>query len=241
MPTAINTASGGFRPNLVTDSSIVGREVEFLYVAGGAVWDRSGVTLDSSVVTADGNGDKILVAGTVLGNITATGKKGPYAETGASNETVEINSESASSGDFTLSWDGETTAAIAYNATAATVLASLLALSNLNTGDISVAGTTVDADDVVVTFVGQYAGTDVPDMTLTDNTDVTMTVTVTDGSAGTVTDGRATAVGILGQSVNLRQGDVVAPMLIEGHVVQSRCTGYNANAATDLAGAITFH
>jgi len=36
------------------------------------------VTIDASTVPADGNGDKILKAGTVLGKITASGLYGPY-------------------------------------------------------------------------------------------------------------------------------------------------------------------
>ncbi|MFB7428788.1 hypothetical protein ACFC0K_36510 [Streptomyces hydrogenans] len=43
-------------------------------------------------------------------------------------------------GNFTITHSGQTTAAIAYNATAAAVQAALEALSNVNSGDIVVTG-----------------------------------------------------------------------------------------------------
>jgi len=39
---------------------------------------RVGITLDASLVTADGNGDKILPKGQTIGRVTATGRYGPY-------------------------------------------------------------------------------------------------------------------------------------------------------------------
>jgi flagellar hook-associated protein 2 len=47
----------------------------------------------------------------------------------------------ASSGTFTLTYDGETTAAINYNASTGTIETALEALSNVNPGDITVDGT----------------------------------------------------------------------------------------------------
>jgi len=50
-------------------------DVEFL---ASAHYVTKPVTIDASTVPADGNGDKILRAGTVLGKITASGLYGPY-------------------------------------------------------------------------------------------------------------------------------------------------------------------
>jgi hypothetical protein len=46
----------------------------------------------------------------------------------------------ATGGSFKLTYTGQTTAAIKWNASAAEVLAALLALSNLDTGDVTVTG-----------------------------------------------------------------------------------------------------
>lgn len=51
-------------------------DVEFL-ASGHMTTDA--VTIDAATVTADGNGDRILTAGTVLGRITASGLYGPYS------------------------------------------------------------------------------------------------------------------------------------------------------------------
>jgi len=75
--------SGGFTPKLITTSDNVNREASFLASDQLSV-KRCGITLDAATVTADGNGDKVLKAGTFVSKITATGKYGPYAS-GASD------------------------------------------------------------------------------------------------------------------------------------------------------------
>lgn len=76
-------------------------------------------------------------------------------------QTVSITG-TPTGGTFTLTFDGQTTAAIAYNANAAAVQSALLALSNLDTGDVAVTGTN---PDFTVTFGGDYADTNVAQMT----------------------------------------------------------------------------
>lgn len=89
----------------------------------------------------------------------------------STNETAAIDSGGATAGTFTLDFDSEVTDDIAFDATAAEVQAALEALANIAEGDITVAGTTVDADDIVVTFTGNYAGTNVTDLDVgTDST-----------------------------------------------------------------------
>lgn len=68
-------------------------------------------------------------------------------------------------GTFTLTYDGQTTAAIAYNASAATVQTALEALSNIAPGDVACTGGTLPGTAVVVTFGGSLADTNVPLMT----------------------------------------------------------------------------
>ncbi len=93
-------------------------------------------------------------------------------------QTVTITG-SPTGGTFTLTYSGQTTAAIAYNATAATVKSALADLSNLHAEDITVTGSA--GGPYVVTFGGgEVDGANVAPMTAT----------------GSLTGGTAPAVGV---------------------------------------------
>lgn len=82
------------------------------------------------------------------------------------NETQTITiTGTPNGGDFTLTFDGQTTAAIAYNASAAAVLAALVLLSNIDIGDLDTSGGALPGTPVVVTFGGRFRNTNVPLMT----------------------------------------------------------------------------
>jgi hypothetical protein len=68
-------------------------------------------------------------------------------------------------GTFTLTWNAQTTAALAYNSTAAQIQAALENLSNVLIGDVLVEGGPFVNATVRVTFKGQYANTDVAAIT----------------------------------------------------------------------------
>jgi hypothetical protein len=111
-------------------------------------------------------------------------------------QTVTITG-SPTGGTFTLTYSGQTTAAIAYNATAATVQSALEALSNIEPNDIVVAGGPGPATPWTVTFEagdlgGQFDGTNVAQMTasgagLTGGTTPAVAVTTTTGGGGAIT------------------------------------------------------
>lgn len=87
-------------------------------------------------------------------------------------------------GTFTLTWNGQTTAPIAYSATAANVKTALDALSNLEVGDTATSGGALPGTPVAITFQGRYAGGDQPRVlvdgsALTGGTNPTATVVVT--------------------------------------------------------------
>lgn len=99
------------------------------------------------------------------------------------NETQTITVD-ATGGTFTLTFSGQTTAAIAEAATAAAVTTALEALSNVNAGDIVVTGSA--GGPFTATFGGRYAGINVPLMTV-DGAALTGgagTAVVTAGTAG---------------------------------------------------------
>ncbi|HEY0004531.1 MAG TPA: hypothetical protein VGB17_06940 [Pyrinomonadaceae bacterium] len=90
-------------------------------------------------------------------------------------------------GTFTLTYSGQTTSAIAYNASAATIKAALEALSNIAVGDVSVSGGPLPNTAVVITFKGALGNTNVGAITV-DSTSVTggtfAITTTTQGNAG---------------------------------------------------------
>lgn len=120
---------------------------------------------------------------------------GEVLTTGGTNEiqTVTITG-TPTGGSFTMTFDGETTASIAYNAAASAVQTALLALSNIGTGDVVVAGGPGPGTPYTVTFQGGLAATDVPQMTATGSftggtTPAVAVTTTTPGVAGTSTTG----------------------------------------------------
>ena len=86
----------------------------------------------------------------------------------------------ATGGTFTLTFDGQTTAPIAFNATAAQVQAALEALSTIGPGNLTATGGDVDTARVDITFVGTFAGVDVQQLTADASalTGTTPTVTI---------------------------------------------------------------
>lgn len=93
-------------------------------------------------------------------------------------QTVTITG-TPTGGTFTLTFDGDTTTAIAYNAIASAVETALEALDGIGAGNVNVTGST--GGPYTVTFAGDLAETDVPQMTatasLTGGTSPTVTVT----------------------------------------------------------------
>lgn len=107
-----------------------------------------------------------------------------------SNEVQSVSiTGGPTGGTYTLTYDGQTTAGIAYNATATQVRNALTALSSVGSGNVSCSGGPHPDSAVTVTFTGALAGTDVAQMTasgsgLTGGTTPAVSVsTVTPGGA----------------------------------------------------------
>jgi len=129
--------------------------------------------------------------------------------TAAVNEvqTVSITG-SPTGGTFTLNYGGQTTAPIAYDATAAEVDAALEALSNIGAGGVSCTGGDLPDTPVVVEFTGALAGQDVALMTIDDSGLTGGTSPA--GSVAETTGGRAVQ-GVLGSdaTASLAHGKIV--------------------------------
>jgi hypothetical protein len=206
------------------------------------------ITLDTSAFTAGTHYPAgVLKSGTVLARIGASGLYGPYG--GEANEVQTVSITGApGGGDFTLTFDGQTTANIAYNANATAVRTALEALPNVNAGDVTVTGTN---PNFIVTFGGARGGTDVPVMTkneagLTGGTtpDVVIATTTAGGSA--VTTGLQTAAGFLWNSTAMTastDADQPAALLEHGVIVESKLPtnhGLDQGARNAMAGRFIF-
>lgn len=136
----------------------------------------------------------VIKSGLPLGKITATGLYAPYSGPTSEIQTVTVTG-TPTGGTYTLTWSGQTTAAIPYNATAAQVKTALENLSNIEAGDLTVTGGPHPGTAMSVTFGGQFMGDDVAAMTasgasLTGGSTPGVTIgTSTAGGAGTATDG----------------------------------------------------
>ena len=108
------------------------------------------------------------------------------AAVAAVNEVQTVSIEgTASGGTFTLTYSGQTTSGIAYNASTSAVTSALEALSNIGSGDVTVTGS---AGAWIVTFTGALAGGDRALMTatssLTGTTANNLTVSTTTANSG---------------------------------------------------------
>lgn len=190
--------------------------------------------------TIDGvGGQKIAQPGTAMAKITSgpdAGKIGPFQAAGTAEIQTLTASGTVSGGTYTLTLNGQTTAAIAYNASAATVQAALEALSNVVPGDVLVGGGPFPATPLTFTFYGNYIG-DAPTLSvatgsLTGTTPGAAITTGTPGVAGAA-DGRQTTsnlVGLLDTFLpwQLMERDVEVAVCYEATAVQGWCFEMNA-------------
>lgn len=121
--------------------------------------ETHGVTLDGTLFPVG-----LVKSGTHVGVVTSSKLGGLY--NGVSEEAQSVTISGApTGGTFTLSFGGNTTSAIAYNASAAAVQAALEALASIGAGNVSVSGAA--GGPYTVTFVGALANTNVAQLTAT--------------------------------------------------------------------------
>ncbi|MEV6165691.1 hypothetical protein AB0L71_28025 [Streptomyces sp. NPDC052052] len=167
--------------------------------------------------------ERKLKSGIPLGKNSTTGLYEPYAAVTNEVQTATITG-APTGGTFTLTFSGQTTAAIAYNATAAVVQSALEALSNVNPGDIKVTGNA--GGPYTLAFGGQYLGDNVAAITasgtgLTGGTTPGVTIaTTTGGGTATASDGTQKFAGFLFTEVSFYPGSTKAgaPLMVHGQI-----------------------
>jgi hypothetical protein len=122
----------------------------------------------------------------------------------AVNEVQSVTLSGATGGTFTLTFSGQTTGNIAFDASAAVVQTALEVLSNINVGDVLVSAGPVQPNGVQVTFRGQYAGSNVGQLTadtalLTGTPNMVIT-TVTQGAAAQTGQERMVAIALVDEN-----------------------------------------
>lgn len=141
--------------------------------------------------TIDGSVQKILQPGEVLAVATSgpnIGKVGPFQATGTAAQETVTKGGTWSAGTYTLSYGGNTTSALAYNAVAADISAALnLLASVILAGGVTVSGGPVSTTPAVVLF--NYGG---------PRTAITADISLVTGSSPTVTVAATTVVGVAG-------------------------------------------
>jgi hypothetical protein len=149
--------------------------------ATAVTFTREGADEDTSEAFAI---DPDQVGGSLLAREDIVVSTDPMRVTKRTAEVQSFGLGSASAGSITITFEGQTTGPIAYNATAGTVRAALEGLTNVEAGDIVVTGGPLPAV-VSLSFAGQYLGVDVPEVTVTPTglTGGTVTVdTTTEGA-----------------------------------------------------------
>lgn len=153
---------------------------------------------------------RIASAFAVVTTVASTGGKSANVQLYVDNvpgtnevQTLTITG-TPTGGTFTITYDGQTTAAIAYNANAAAVQSALEALSNVAVGDVTCGGGALPGTPVTITFGGSLAGTDVPLATTTSS----------------LTGGTAPTVSIAMTTTGDTGSDVAIPTATSGGLIQ---------------------
>lgn len=154
----------------------------------------SGGRADGFDVSGDGFG-KAPTVGTLMGGMT--------------NEVQTLTiTGTPTGGNYKLTFQGEQTGNIAWNATAGAVKTALEALDSIAPGDVDTAGGAHPGTPITVTFKGSYSGVNVSQMTadstgLTGGTSPTVTVTTTTPAADAAVDIPAVPAGAVMGNVYL--------------------------------------
>lgn len=195
------------------------------------VWPTWTITGPASLVTftRTDTGDEFVidpadVSGSLLATEKVTVSTDPPRVRKYTAEVQTIDLGAATAGTITITFDGQTTGSIAYNADAATAQAALEALSGIDPGDVTVSGGPLPGT-ITLSFAGQYLGTDVPEVTVTPTGLTGGTVTVSTTTQGS-TDNWIGAVNFPGAVLwGLDPGD---------NPVTFQLDGSSAGSAVDL-------
>ncbi len=244
-----------FQPYSYTDSVTADRPWLASLVG---VQDTNTITLDLTKFTQGTHyvtsanpvlqGRNVMKSGIPLGVVTASGLYAPYSGPRSEVQTISVTG-SPTGGTYTLTFTGQTTAAIPYNATAAQVKTALEALSNINVGDVAVSGGPHPGTAIVVTFGGQYLSDDVAQITatgsLTGGSSPAVSIsTTTAGGGASASDGTEVLAGFLVSEISFNPGSTKAAgaLLWHGEIYAEDCPiPFDPTDVASTAPGVSFH
>jgi len=154
-------SSGG--PYTITfQGDLAELEIELMTADGSALTGGDNMDVTVAFTTPSGK----LTNGDIGNNAYIVDDEAVAKLLGAVSEVQVVTiTGSPDGGTFTLTFSAQTTSGIAYNASAATVLAALEALSNIAVGDISVSGSNGGPYTITFLSTGAYPYTNVAQLT----------------------------------------------------------------------------
>jgi len=171
-----------------------------------AAGDRAtGISLYAAPTIGGGDRFDVVAYGPAVGIAGGPVAVDDYVKIGDTDEIQCVTIGGApTGGDFTLTFNGQTTTALAFDATAAAVQAALIALSNIGPAEVSVSGP--NGGPWAVVFLLTLAGADQPAMTanpggLTPSGTVTITEVVKGGFKGRLVPTTTAADEVVGRAL----------------------------------------
>ena len=148
-----------------------------------------------------------------------------------------VPSDVAASGKFTLTYDGQTTAELNYNASANDIQTALENLSNVSTGDITVGGTMMDSGTSGVTFTFKNTLGNVNAISMTPVALKTSGSTAITGTVSETVKGFKTQ-GLLGDgaTASLSSGKIVITDNASGYSQSDMAMAWSGDGTLEVPG-----
>ncbi len=152
------SGSSGLEMNLsFSGDATLGLPTMAVSTEGGSVSESlASIASDSFIETKNAQNSKIKIDGYPASSQNEV-------------QTISITGGTPTTGTFKLTVNGQTTAAIAYNAGAAAIQSALEALSGVEPGDVLVTGSNLPAGTIAVEFAGSLAGMNIAKMAVSDD------------------------------------------------------------------------
>lgn len=153
-------AEGAQVDNILAFAGIVRKVATFSKVDSGRARGTFGLTVPAGTVISVAGNDNSLFATDV----------DVLIDQAAVNEVQKLTfSVTPSGGSFKIIFEGETTAAIPFSASAAGVQTALENLSNIGVGNVMVSGSIDNITGLTITFIGTLAGSNRTQVSITEN------------------------------------------------------------------------
>lgn len=211
----------GFEPSIKTET-FGGSDRSWIRIPKFGTDTMLPIMLDMSTFSSNHVKNGVIPSGTALGKIGAGPFYGPYA--GETDEAVTIQVD-ATGGTFTITFRGTASAAIAFNATAAAVLAALELNPEIDHGDFAVTGGPGNAGHTT-----PYIITALPGGQYGDGQNISAFTT----GVGSLTGGAATAAVV---TVDGAAGASDGREVFAGHLFEDSRVGHVPGQTPDLSTA----